>query len=615
MEKLKFPTLARFLILKDAVPYGWHRIKYFLGNSLFKVLAFWLDLLLIFPLLPFHFFAQAFFLKIGLNTLDRFWWGALEVMREEMRQQHCMRMVFGWMVLSSILSTLLIASAGIWLFLNGMTLFTSYVSVLVIAHALAIVVRTFHSGAYALARIRRPLWSLCAPTFLFLSTAYISSPFLHEMCWPFAMLLSTIVGTLLSCYFIEKQYRFLSLLPIKKISFSVPFKKLIDKHFWLGGLSFGLMNLNPLAVNAILFSLLSSLLTKHPFTLLLFPIVHLGFEWTSLYYFDLKKTAFSPFLYEKRVFLLALGTAIIFTTALGSVVFVLAYFINVLKFYPIIVSLLFWQTFLSIKEIRLYTAKNYTRILMCNLMVGIGALFYFWQMIPITIFMLCLSIVIAYYNFKRQSFPEVLGFFDALQAASLIRKECRLGRILLSKATPPKKQRLIAQSLCALLEKRGFVTCFGSSTILWFEYKSDDPLTRAKVCCLGGGLIEKVLLESWKKEGKGILAEHFEIAKDLPSTEEICSLFQKKVPASQGSLLDHAMSYKVARQAWLFLHFLRAQRSPQKMEIVALYHPFENKELFFALSSVHTSQEARQWKRQIVEWNKQLYLKKALGVI
>jgi hypothetical protein len=620
-EVKTIPSLSRFLLFKKALPYGWHRLRYFSWNSLFKVGIFWLDLLLIFPLLQTHFFVEALLLKIGLNVAQRFWWGALEVMRDEVREnlprkKVCAQAISRWATLSFILSGALFTGASIWLFQTGVNLFSLYAYVLVFSTCLNLPIRTLHSGAYANARIRRPLWSLCLSPIALLFVAYLSSPFLQELCWPFALLISTLIGSLLSCHFIFKQYQVLSFLPLKLFPLTLPLRSLFTRAFWMGGLSYALMNLNQWIVVAILFSSLSPLLTLHPLTLVMYPLLHLGFEWAQLFYFDLQKTASSPFRFAKKVEKLALKVGFSISAILLFSLLCISSAIGALSLFPVIAFLLIWQVFITIKEIALYTAGDYRKIFLCHALAAAGALLWTEGWIPGTFAaqLLALSAVIAYVKgpFKPR-YTKLLAFFDSLHTACEVKESCRIGKIHLCRSATSSQQGAIAKALLEALQKRSAVSCFSNSTILWIEPESECPLNKELICSLGGGLIREIVLGDWKKSGKEALESSFDLTKtNSPSSDEVLALFSQSVPEKEGAFLNSTLSSKVVNRACNFLHFLRSGKPYRGQEIAVLFHPFEDRKLLFSLSVGRTAKNAKQWKEQLVEWNQQLYLKKIL---
>jgi hypothetical protein len=620
MEEVKeIPSLSRFLLFKKALPYGWQRLRYFSWNSLFKVGIFWLDLLLIFPLLQTHFFVVALVLKMSLSVIERFWWGSLEVMREEIRDQSskkkiCAQIISKWSNLSLMLSGALFVGASIWLFQTGISLFSLYAYVLVFSTCLSLPLRALHSGAYARTRIRRPLWSLCLSPITLLSVAYLTAPALHQVCWPFALLISTLVGALLSCHFIFKQYQTLSLPPLKLFPFSLPSR--FTRTFWMGGLSYALMNLNQWIVVAILFSSLSPLLTLHPLTLVMYPLLHLGFEWAQLLYFDLQKTASSPFLFAQRVETLSLKIGLTIAALLLLSLLCISFSIGALSLFPIIAFLLLWQVFITIKEIGLYTAKDYRKIFLCHTLAATGAFLWVEQWIPGTLaaLLLVISLVMAYVKgpFKSR-YTSVLAYFDYLHTAVEMKKSCHLGRIQLSLSATPAQQLAIAKALIEALQHQGSVSCLSQNSILWLEPKSEKFIKKEQLCSLGGGLIQKIDIGEWKESGKEALIDFFPLADHaLPSTDEILSLFSQNVPSSEGSLLNSSLSCRAVSRACHFLHFLSGGTPSRGQEIVTLFHPFEGKHLLFSLSVARAAKAAKEWKKQIVEWNQQLYLKKIL---
>jgi hypothetical protein len=617
MEKIdELPTLARYLLFKDSLAYGWHRLRYFLGTSLFKVVIFWIDLIFIFPLLPSHLFIEAFILKSVLYGLERFWWGGTEQMRtyireNRMNKKRITRSILGWMALSIVPSTALLFLATFWLWQNGLTPFSAYTWVLMATTATNIPLRTFHSGVFALSRIRRPLWSQWLTPVTLLLFVWATLPSLQGLSWPIGLALSSLFRVCLTAYFVLAQYKRLSLWPLKTLSFSLPLRSIFEKNFWASGLSYAFIHLNQwIAITTLFFSLSPDAL-NHPFTILLYPLFHIGAEWTQLFYFDFQKTLFSPFLFNWSIRKLALKTAFAVSFCSLALVYIFTYPIRETSHLLLLTLLFTWQAFLSIQELHLYMNRKYLQLSCCHIICGVGSFLWLEQLVPGEIFsvFIALGTALAYWNPSFMgAYTRIIGFFDFLYAVSIHRSQCRLGCVRLTPNASSFQQRAIAESLAQILARSGAVSYHGLQKIFWLESKKEAPLAQSQICSIGGGLIEEILLYQWKESGKEALKEAFPITKSPPNFESVKKQFEKRVPESQGSLLSRKISHRIATKGYEYLRFLQPANPLNKREYIALFHPAEGEPLLFSLCTRKKSGAAQEWKALIFEWNQSFYV-------
>jgi hypothetical protein len=503
--------LESFFFTGNSAGYGWQRLKFFVYSSLVHSAVWWLE---IWFLYQFEMLEEAFYFKIVLHTLGRFWWGALEPMREAVRDRQ--DVVGSWLMLAGIVSTVL---AVIGAFTDFYFLFLSL--------AVQIMVRTFHSGVFAIQRVRRPLWSLCL--------LIIPSFFLPILGWPLTTLMGSLFGGAITVYYTYKQYQ-----TLPSFTFTIPDLK----GFWKNGLVYASVGLNTL--------LISSLFQKEmlPFAFA-YPLFRLAFDWTQLFYFDYIKTSRSiPFFLDK----------------LRSLVWKMALLI---------------ATSLTLLFIALGVYRS----------ILLGTVFVFAQSLLGIKF-------VEFFATKRLNF---VSFFRWLEIVGKEKGPCRIGRLDLLKSQ---------DHISKLLGKEVLVTCLGNQSILWFE--KDVDMTLERLCSIGGGVIQQYRKTETQEDGKNaieaaIACTILERSGNL-TLEEIKKQFLETTK-EYGMLLDpHTQTNRTYRSAVKYLQFLKPSSDRQNMEITALIHPLEKKELLFGITKQSPVRVRREWRKKLLQINQQLYI-------
>ncbi len=623
MESLKdFPSLSFFLLFKRSSSYAWYRTRYYSLNSFFRGIIFWLDLVIIFPLISLDVFFLAFATKVSLFLLESFYWGGLEFLREAIRvhrkeKKICQITINQWLSNSLFLGILLIFASFTWMWIKGFSLYSLYIFILCFSSAIHLNLKTLHSGIFALARIPRPLWSLLASPAVLFICALSTWPFLKEYCWPLAIFISTLARFCLSCSFILRKYQHFQIFPLKNFSWFLNLKLWKDSTFWLPGLSFASTQCTLVISSFICFFLLADYLTPYSSLFLFFPLLDVCFHWTQLFYFDLKKTALSPLLFFKEIENLSIKVgmtmSVLTLLAMSSIALANHQLQLILPFAP----LTLWQCLIGSKEMSLFSEKNYQKSLCTMSIPMLGFLAWINQYIhfPALCFCLVLGAIAAYLPFvlpaKRR---DIIGIYDYLLTTSKYASSCRIGQLSVSPSCKFSQQVSIAKRLISSLPSIECISCLSNETILWLEKKSQHPLEIAEIAKHAMGLAKEISLHSWHSSGAESLMEAFPFWKEeAPSSENMLHLFQTDMPQKEGSFISSSNSSKTFLLENNYLYYLKPYSLYQKNEIITFYNPIKDQKLFFSLSSHAKATQARKWKSLIKHWNVQLYLQKILS--
>ncbi len=168
------PTLDDALLGNGAARYSWYRLRFVLLRALLRTVFRLAEVALFASLFPFGVLGPALIFRSLTLLAGGLWWGALETMRRDVRalgrQQRwpeASRRVEQWLAMSVILSLVSLGASGLWV-LWGPTPFESfsvldvYVLGCGLRLAIDVIVRTYHSGIYALRRVYRPVATLVA---------------------------------------------------------------------------------------------------------------------------------------------------------------------------------------------------------------------------------------------------------------------------------------------------------------------------------------------------------------------------------------------------------------------------------------------------------------------
>lgn len=280
-----------------------HRLRFLVARTAVSTLIHALKIVLLLGAFPRSEFIMIVIAQAAASLIGDFWWGALEQMRAHIRllqrrgMRHLVpREIARWLSLSApgalivpLVAVIYVADQLVTGQLDPVEL---YICVLAAAVALDIVTRTYHSGAYALRRVYRPLPSMLVVDVVSIAMLLVLWPFLGLWAYPSAELVSVIVVVSISILYTTRTYRSLAmptLLPLLRQRRPVPSVETLRASL-APGIAYALVGLEALVVVAGL----ATETTQAGTTLVvllaaLSPVSRASFEWARLLYFDLKR--------------------------------------------------------------------------------------------------------------------------------------------------------------------------------------------------------------------------------------------------------------------------------------------------------------------------------------
>jgi hypothetical protein len=323
--------------------------------------------------------------------LGSFWWGFLEPMREDVREafaagkpRRAEALIGRSLALARRLG-LLAAGAGA-AFAVGRALtgpgfgpLELFIFVLALRLAAEPFVRGYHSGVFAVRRVYRPFWSLAGLEVLGFGAILALWPIMGPWALPAASLASSAVSVALSLVFTSKAYRHLGIRPKPSAAATgrAPGPERRNAEAWAAGLAFALMRMDALLPLSLLAAGRSGLPAVAAFVLAASPLVRAGFDWTQLFYFDLKRLGV-PLLrrmqasFERKLGIIAIAAGL--AAWAGSLGLGLAFF-GRLRPGLIIGSAVFFlvRSMAADLEMRAFTSRSYGRLTAAGGLILTGA--------------------------------------------------------------------------------------------------------------------------------------------------------------------------------------------------------------------------------------------------
>lgn len=281
----------RYFALKTGIGYVFHLITFYfllshLGSTIFN----------------------SFIIVSVISLLaSGFWWGTLEWLRSNIRyhqriykHKRVVTEIQLWLVFSFMLSAVSIILAlyfGYRAFAAPVAknlFLTIYLVCVLVNLGLEFPIRVYHSGMFALKRIYRPMWSVVGIDIAVSLLLLALFPLLHIYAIVVVYVIRSFSKAGISWYFSRKSYQFLGWrfpgLTLKLVRGYI--SKLPVAILMLLGVSAVFLHLD----NFLIFSVakLTHHIASDQHDLLvslyfILPLMHAGYEWTQLFYFDSKR--------------------------------------------------------------------------------------------------------------------------------------------------------------------------------------------------------------------------------------------------------------------------------------------------------------------------------------
>lgn len=364
-------------------PYALFRLRFFFARYLASSAVHGVTVVLLYRL-----FSQAEFVAIlgvyaAASLVSSFWWGALELMRGEVRllyrsgRPHLIPREIGrWLSLSFQLGLAVAAAGAAWAFVRlalggGIGPADAFVLVIALRLALELPVRCYHSGIYAIRRIYRPLPAILAVEVAGLAGVLALWPALGPWSFPAAAAASALLVAWLSLVYTRRTYRFFGFSPagfVEVGALRTPARG-SARELLAAGSSYAVMSLDGLLPLA-LFSTSGRPLDDTALFVLFFvvgPTVRAGFEWAQLLYFDLKRLEIRLFRnlrarFERQALRLALVLSLVFW-ALASLIGTAVYGRSLGWLYWLLLPFFVSRCLLAAVQIQAFAERAYGELL------------------------------------------------------------------------------------------------------------------------------------------------------------------------------------------------------------------------------------------------------------
>lgn len=521
----RVPCLDDVFLFRRFAPYARYRLRLFFLRWLTAQGVHLVRVVILAAVFSRQHFVQLLLAEMAVGFASSFWWGALEPMRERVRtlsrqgQMHRVSNVIeSWLTAAFTLAAITLIACCLWLLTNraqSFGPFELYGIALFVRLALQFVVRTFHSGAYAMRRIYRPGWAVVAVDLVSFGLIAGLWPVAGAWALPIGTLAATVAGAAMTVHFTRRLYAFVGLEPrwavaaVLKQRWSIPWKTIAAC-----GLSYALMKLDAVLVFGLLDRRSAAGFDEIELFLLLFalsPTIQAGFDWAQLFYFDLKRLHIAPLApllesYRASIARLAWAIGIAFFV-LGSAVGTLVYFRSLGVLYVLLAPFFVARSLMAAAQIQAFSLRRY------GLLLGTGALwlaaFAAAAQVPNEIGKLSIiaaaaaGVYLALSRFaaapapQRDSFSGVIEWMQTLADVTVpVRIRSVLLRPVRRRTGQPRdairtirwSQRQFARSLAGLLRSRGAVTIVPPDRIVWFELAQYDETRRHTIASLSGGV-------------------------------------------------------------------------------------------------------------------------------
>lgn len=297
-------NLSDALIGDGAPGYAGYRLKYLSVRMVLRVALHVAEMFLFARYFEEDFLAGVILVRTATFLATSLWWGGLEQLREEVRDQTAAHMphlatraIEKWLALSVAFSSLA-SVAGIGIILAtpnrelGFSIYNAYAIACFARLFLDLVSRTYHSGLYAISRVYRPLWSVLIGDVLDVALVLALWPWLGVWCFSISFLLVGILRFVILVHFTGRAYRKSRLLPLRmhRVLTGLTHLKARELNGFLQyALANGAAQIDSILVMALTaFSRDTATLALAILLYMLRPMISAGYSWSRLFYFDMK---------------------------------------------------------------------------------------------------------------------------------------------------------------------------------------------------------------------------------------------------------------------------------------------------------------------------------------
>lgn len=661
----KAVTIESAFLTSRYFRYIFYRLRLFFFNSLGGFILHALELFLVFKFMDEKWLFATLVVSTVKLILQGAWWGALEQMRSEIRlfreetRSHLIpKLISRWLsgscyvAVGTFLFALAAVSASLVFGSEPLSAFHFYVLATALTASVGFVVRTYHSGAFALRRVYRPAISIIGVRVMGFLLTLLLFPLFPEMALPLVLLLNGSLGLYLTFHFSHRAHKALK---IRGLEFNLKrrfvwrgFFKKLDSNFYQASLASALMRLDAKVVIFLLYTLRQD---KQAYKLFLFfyllrPVIQMAHEWAGLFYFDAVKLDLNSFRnLAKKFEASVLGTAALMSglclTATAGIALALNLSLEPML-YASLACFYLSYSFLSYVQIRAFSKKLFKPVIFSSSAVAVCLMIVFSFGFPLEVCFLAFSLVLlgAYtvleffdrFQVRKALFDSFLSLPVWIQKAKAYRaapvRMCWL-TFLDKKGTPSNLPLTPRQRLRLLKQMKSLtgITLVKGRTLMWLADGSlDQKAQMIPLFELFGAFIKDFSFTEVHETSKAAIEEGFSkgpmasLLKERPALKDekdLIGLFKKTFPRrGEGIVLNLKNRQSLGSQSYAFkqrereilrgvqdyCHDPFAPRRSRDFETTGFCHK-DNLNLVFITPSYGAKDKKIFWKKAVTRFN------------
>ena len=505
-REAKSVALEDALLLNRPWSYGWYRLRYYLLRFAVQTTIFLIEFIFLANFLSNRLLVGALLLRTVTVLLGHCWWGVLELLRERIRE---LRLTKSKHLVPREIARWLSASLMASVFGLGLTVVVSmcldfgdaspsrkiaqaYGATLLLGASLNFTTATFHSGAYALQRIYRPLWASVGVDILYFVGMLLLWPFLGEWSLPVMTLGWVLSSQALTLYLTWKTYESYRLTPLRLAPLSdalAVFRNIIGVESLQSGLAALVTRFEAVVIIILLKTLQTEGADQQLATLLylLVPFIRASHDWAALFYFDFKHLSLEWFrrsrqLFHRLIYRLAWIMGIfLWTLSLGLLWF--DDFSGVGWFIILMLPLFMSQSFIAFMQVRAFSERRYLDVITSGVIFLGGTWFLFTLRPPFELSLALVSTMllgtIAFLHVQPFGILGRPNFFEPVPVTVFLRSilsQCNafsLGEMHLAKDALHFNTLQLVRRLSRKLGTHGQAALFHERCIVW-SCRSED---------------------------------------------------------------------------------------------------------------------------------------------
>lgn len=513
-------------------PYARYRLRFFFIRYALNALLHVIKVLLLYHLFPRNVFVALVLAHAAISLASSFWWGALEALRERVRVLYrtnrpgaLVLAVRHWLRLSAILAAVVLAAAAIglvWRMREGEAFTPAHLYALALCFRVAVelVVRTLHSGIYAIRRVYKPLSAMLGVDLLTFACLPLLWPLAGAWSFGIATVVSAVATGALSVHYTLRAYRFAGLGPDRPPRAHRMRRPMLPsvRQFLEPGVSWAFMKMDSFLV---LGAFAAATAKNGDDLFLLFfviaPAIQAGFDWAQLFYFDFKQLEGGALRslrsrYERQLLRLAWVLSLVFWLAAGLTLAVAPG--RSLSYWLLLAPFFCSRSLLAVAQIEAFSHRRYARLLLGAVLWLLGFVCVTTALTAPEARLVGLAVVtLGAYAYTRAGsgaehtsgeHDQPIAFAEWVARVRHHERPLRIRSLKLAPAAGGRgssggprrmhgwRQRGMADRIARCLSQSGAVTSIGADRIAWFETAHVPALRAASLLKRGGGFIERL---------------------------------------------------------------------------------------------------------------------------